>query len=301
MDTNREVRLATNDWYSHVMKLLFHFNFITFDLFYIQTLSEHSFSRQKVCFLNICLTFELKARSQDSWARSFRTLLVFNSVYVSLYFVKLSLLKAAGLDLTPLFAVKPVIYRQLPLNHWAPEGNLTWSCCSYTENLKWLNNFTALPLNPERRVNTEGNYTQIFTCLTSLSGAHTSLWNTSTFTGSTKSHTFMNISPMNMSDCFHRDLWCRLASTSAIQGSPPPHPHFTVMLVPASRPQISRRTSSGADKDLTRGSCVRLQDWNVFNQAATVNQHINLGDDAEKITANQKPWFTREVCASEST
>lgn len=49
--------------------------------------------------------------------------------------------------------------------------------------------------------------------------------------------------------------------------------------------------------------CFECTDWTIFREAATINQHINLGEHAESMNvvkniatcANQKPWFTREV------
>ena len=107
-----------------------------------------------------------------------------------------------------------------------------------------------------------------------------------------------------------------------------PHPHLgssdhlSVMLMPAYRPLLTRSKPSvkqirtwpeGATSALQ--DCFDCTDWTVFKEAATSNQHVNLTEYTESVTgyiskcmedvtvmkhittrANDKPWFTREVC-----
>lgn len=106
-----------------------------------------------------------------------------------------------------------------------------------------------------------------------------------------------------------------------------PHPHLgnsdhlSIWLTPAYRPLLTRSKPSvkqirtwpeGATSVLQ--DCFECTDWNVFREAATSNQHVNITEYTDSVTsyiskcmedvtvtkiittrANDKPWFTREV------
>ncbi|KAK0136911.1 hypothetical protein N1851_026933 [Merluccius polli] len=108
----------------------------------------------------------------------------------------------------------------------------------------------------------------------------------------------------------------------AYKASPLPHlgasDHTTVMLMPAYRPKVKvtrpvqkqvREWPESASSALQ--DCFNITDWDMFKQAATYNQHINIQEYSDTVTAyiskciddvtdtktitvraNQKPWLT---------
>ncbi len=113
----------------------------------------------------------------------------------------------------------------------------------------------------------------------------------------------------------------------AFKAVPRPHigssDHLSVMLIPAYRPMLIRKKTTvqqvrvwpeGAMSALQ--DCFDHTDWDMFREAATVNQHINVEEYAASVSAyiqkctedvdvtkniiiraNQKPWMTGEVRA----
>ncbi|KAK0154042.1 hypothetical protein N1851_003863 [Merluccius polli] len=113
----------------------------------------------------------------------------------------------------------------------------------------------------------------------------------------------------------------------AYKVSPRPHlvasDHTTVMLMPAYRPKVKvTRPVQKQVWEWPEGAfsalqdCFNITDWDMFKQAATYNQHINIQEYSDTVTAyiskciddvtvtktitvraNQKPWLTGEVYA----
>ncbi len=111
-----------------------------------------------------------------------------------------------------------------------------------------------------------------------------------------------------------------------LQGCTPPPPqvlrHISVMLIPAYRPLLKLAkpvqkliTIWPENATSTLQDCFQCTDWNMFKEAATYNNHTDLQEYTETVTAyikkciddvtvtktittraNQKPWMTAEVC-----
>ncbi len=113
---------------------------------------------------------------------------------------------------------------------------------------------------------------------------------------------------------------------NAYKVEPRPHlgysDHISVMLIPAYRPLLKLAkpvqkliTIWPNDATSTLQDCFQCTDWNMFKEAATYNNHTDLHEYTETVTAyikkciddvtvtktittgaNQKPWMTAEVC-----
>lgn len=113
---------------------------------------------------------------------------------------------------------------------------------------------------------------------------------------------------------------------NAYRAEPRPHlgysDHISVMLIPAYRPLF--KCAKPDQKQITvwpdsatsaLQDCFQDTDWNMFKEAATYNNHTDLQEYTETVTAyikkciddvtvtktitihaNQKPWMTKEVC-----
>ncbi len=120
---------------------------------------------------------------------------------------------------------------------------------------------------------------------------------------------------------------CLYNSEKRIQSWTPPHPHLgfsdhiSVMLIPAYRPLL--KLAKPVQKQITLWpdnatsalqDCFQDTDWNMFKVTATYNNHTDLQEYIETVTAyikkciedvtvtktittraNQKPWMTAEV------
>ncbi len=112
---------------------------------------------------------------------------------------------------------------------------------------------------------------------------------------------------------------------NAYKAEPRPHlgysDHISVMLIPAYRPLLKLAkpvqkliTIWPNDATSTLQDCFQCTDWNMFKEAATYNNHTDLHEYTETVTAyikkciddvtvtktittraNQKPWMTAEV------
>ncbi|KAI2646667.1 hypothetical protein H4Q32_027929 [Labeo rohita] len=112
---------------------------------------------------------------------------------------------------------------------------------------------------------------------------------------------------------------------NAYKAEPRPHlgysDHISVMLIPAYRPLLKLTkpvqkeiTVWPDDATSTLQDCFQCTDWNMFREAATYNNHTDLHEYTETVTAyikkciddvtvtktittraNQKPWMTAEV------
>ncbi len=112
---------------------------------------------------------------------------------------------------------------------------------------------------------------------------------------------------------------------NAYKAEPRPHlgysDHISVMLIPAYRPLLKLAkpvqkliTIWPDDATSTLQDCFQCTDWNMFKEAATYNNHTDLHEYTETVTAyikkciddvtvtktittraNQKPWMTAEV------
>ncbi len=113
---------------------------------------------------------------------------------------------------------------------------------------------------------------------------------------------------------------------NAYKAVPRPHlgysDHISVMLIPAYRPLLKLTkpvqkliTIWPENATSTLQDCFQCTDWNMFKEAATYNNHTDLQEYTETVTAyikkcmddvtvtktittraNQKPWMTAEVC-----
>jgi len=114
---------------------------------------------------------------------------------------------------------------------------------------------------------------------------------------------------------------------AAFKAAPRPHlgssDHLSVILIPAYSPLLTRgKPTVKQVRVLPEGSvsvlqdCFECTDWDMFKKGATENQHINVEEYAESVSAyiqkymedvsvtknvttqaNQKPWMTNEVRA----
>ncbi len=112
---------------------------------------------------------------------------------------------------------------------------------------------------------------------------------------------------------------------NAYKAVPRPHlgysDHISVMLIPAYRPLLKLTkpvqkliTIWPENATSTLQDCFQCTDWNMFKEAATYNNHTDLQEYTETVTAyikkcmddltvtktittraNQKPWMTAEV------
>ncbi|KAL0152069.1 hypothetical protein M9458_052623, partial [Cirrhinus mrigala] len=130
-----------------------------------------------------------------------------------------------------------------------------------------------------------------------------------------------------LATCEHTTLWTWFTrqKKNAYKAEPRPHPdysdHISVILIPAYRPLLKltkpvqkQITVWPDDATSTLQDCFQYTDWNMFREAATYNNHTDLHEYTETVTAyikkfiddvtvtktvtthaNQKPWMTAET------